>query len=97
MKIQFRQSGGFAGLTRGCTIDTSRLSPADASELEKLTRASTHSPGVSDSGADMIQYTIEIDDKGQRRSLLVDDMTLTPELAPLVDFLMQHAKPESPT
>ena len=97
MKIQFRQSGGFAGLTRSCKLDTASMSPADAGQLESMARASTKSPGVSTTGADMICYEIEITDGGRKRKLIVDDMTLTAELAPLVEYLTQQAKPQAPS
>ncbi len=36
LKLQFRQSGGFAGLLRGVDLDLARLDPADAARLRAL-------------------------------------------------------------
>jgi hypothetical protein len=46
MKVWFEESGGYAGLLRGCEIDTSALPPEKAKELEQLVKAS----GISASG-----------------------------------------------
>ncbi len=35
MKVTFQQSGGFAGLIRGCILDTDSLPPGDAEALDR--------------------------------------------------------------
>lgn len=92
MKIQFRQSGGYAGLIRGCDLDTSTLSKSEATQIEQLASAAQATAPTS-SGADLTCYEIEITDGRRKKSLTLDDMSLTEETAPLVELLAQHAKP----
>ena len=92
MKIQFRQSGGFAGLIRGCDLDTKTLNKSEAEHIERLASAAK-SPAATPTGADLTSYEIEITDGGRKKKLTLDDMSLTAETAPLVELLAQHAKP----
>ena len=43
MRIQFERSGGFAGVTRKASIDTTRLPPAEKAQLETLANAMVQS------------------------------------------------------
>ena len=36
MKVSFRQSGGYAGLLRGCELDTAAMESAEAHKLKQL-------------------------------------------------------------
>ncbi len=46
MRVKFLQSGGVVGAVRGCELDSARLAPDDARELESLVRDS----GITESG-----------------------------------------------
>ena len=39
LRIRYVQSGGFAGLTRGCTLDAAALAPAGAAVLKRWVQA----------------------------------------------------------
>ncbi len=94
MKIQFRQSGGFAGLVRGCELDTTKLVKTEAARIEELA-AAVQATVANAGGADLTCYEIEITDGRRKKSLKLDDMSLTEETAPLVELLAQRAKPVS--
>ena len=92
MKIQFRQSGGVAGLMRGCDLDTTKLSKSEAEQLKRLASAAQSLVSTT-TGADLTCYEIEITDGSRKKTLTLDDMSMTAETAPLVELLAQRAKP----
>jgi hypothetical protein len=97
MKISFRQSGGFAGLFKGCDLDTEQMPAHEAATLESLVEQSRlpdsiteHTPQARDIG----HYVITIDAGGHVRRASVDDQTLPESARPLLRFLLQRAKPQ---
>lgn len=95
MKLHYRQSGGFAGLIRGCVLDTQKLSLSEAKTIEEIAKGCTHSPGLSEvGGGDLIRYELEISVGDQRPfQILADDATITAELVPLIEVLDRYSKP----
>jgi hypothetical protein len=95
MLVKFRQTGGFAGLSRGCDLDSAALSPSDAAELERLVRAAglDKLKSARGPGADRQQYEIEVHDGARRVAATFDDSALTDPVAALVAFLKARAKP----
>lgn len=92
MKLRFRQSGGFAGLERGCEVAVASLAP----ELRRLVdQAMAHAAGQSSppGGADITQYSLAVDAPGDSREVRFDDATLPPALAPLLAHLTAASKP----
>jgi len=95
MRIQFERSGGFAGITRKASVDTSRLPPAEKAQLEALANAVDFAripppkPGPS---ADRFQYRLTISDGGQRKTASFADGQVTPEMRPLLDRLLELAR-----
>ena len=99
LKVTFEQSGGFAGLLKGCVLDADAL-PADAgAELRRLVAASgldVSREDLSCGARDRRQIAITIDRGGERVEIVCDD-GCTPEGArPLVAFLAARAKPVRP-
>ena len=99
LRVSFEQSGGFAGLVKGCVLDAGTL-PADvAAELRSLVASSglDASSEVHSRGAcDRRQYAITIDRGGKCVEIVCDD-GCTPETArPLVAFLAARARPQRP-
>ena len=98
MRIQITMEGGFAGLSRSDTIDTSTLSPKEASELEGLIRsarffeqpARANAPPAG--AADYRQYTITIEDGGRRHTVVATDPINDAALQSLVRQVQAHAK-----
>jgi len=97
MKVTFNQSGGFAGLVKGCELDTATLAPDAARELERLIRGSGLSSSVkrlSDTARDLHQYEITIEDSDGKVELLFDDSTVPQSASPLLGFLKKHTRPK---
>ena len=97
MKIRFDQSGGYAGLLRGCEIDSTDLSPEKGEELEQLVKASaisTSGEHLSQSSRDLHQYEITIEDGDSKTSVVFDDETLPQSAKPLIGYLKKCAKPQ---
>ena len=96
MKVRFQQTGGFAGLSRGCELDSGELSRKDAAELERLVAAAaldTVRPSRS-RGADRQQYDLVVQREGAAPlEVRFDDGALSDELARLVAFLRARSKP----
>ena len=96
MKVHFLQSGGYAGLVRGCVFDTAELSPEQSSEIEKLVRES----GLSGSGKffsetqrDLQQYEITIEEGSCHASITFDDASIPSTAKSLIHFLKKNARP----
>jgi hypothetical protein len=97
MKVQFQQSGGFAGIIKGCEFDTAALAPEAARDLEHLIRGSGLSaPGksLSDTGRDFQQYEITIEDGSRKAEFVFDDSTVPQSAKLLLGFLKKHARPK---
>ncbi len=99
LKVTFEQSGGFAGLVKGCVLDADALPADESAELRRLVAASgleTSSKVTSRGARDRRQLAITIDRGGERVAIVCDD-GCTPEGArPLVAFLAARAKPVRP-
>lgn len=99
MIIHFERSGGFAGISTPVTIDSSTLSSGEQDELRdmvytaKFFELPMETP-LPKRGADYYKYKITIEDDGNKRShtIKTNDMTLPPELGPLVDYLESKIK-----
>lgn len=101
MHVHFTVSGGLAylpGLARPADIDSDRLSGADAAELQRLVDAANFfslpskinppHPGA----ADYFQYTVTIEQGGQRHRVEWTDIAEDPGLRELRLFLQAKAR-----
>ena len=99
LKVTFEQSGGFAGLLKGCVIDADALPADESAELRRLVAASGLNVSCEDlsrGARDRRQLAITIERGGERVAIVCDD-GCTPEGArPLVAFLAARAKPVRP-
>ena len=97
MKITFLQSGGFAGMLKGCTIDATDLAPDERQELETLIAASGLTESFdrfSEAGRDLRQYEIVIEQDATVRRIVCDDHSVPEATRPLVAFLSARARPQ---
>jgi Emfourin len=93
-KIRFRQSGGFAGLVRGCDVEFNVLDVADRAALERHARSGP-TPVAPSEARDQIVYEIDIETDAGVRRLEFDETSIPKDLAPLVQALAQRSKPMS--
>jgi hypothetical protein len=102
-EIRFVQSGGFAGLLRGCDVTAADLGAEDRRALERHLHDSGEeaSPraGVASAkgaGRDLVNYEIELETEAGRVRLEFDDSNVPEDLAPLIERLSKRAKPLPP-
>ena len=95
MKVTYRQSGGFAGLTFFCALDTEVLQDEETRNLVSLVeQVQLESICRLDPAACYaIQYEISVESDGQAIHTRYDDSELPPSLLPLVWYLRERAKP----
>lgn len=102
MRVQFVQSGGFAGTIRHCTLDTAQMSAEEARTLESLVRkADLAAPpgaparaGASRAARDLEEYQLSVD--GDTLSVVGDPSTLSPDTKALIAYLKKCARPGLP-
>jgi hypothetical protein len=94
MRILFRQSGGLLGIPREC--DTANLTePAAREAKELLKQAGVHGSlhQTSRSARDAARYELTIIDGNKTKRIVTDDVTLPPQLSPLIELLREHSRP----
>ena len=99
MKIQFRQTGGFAGLTKSGNFDSDSMPEEEAQELAGLVEQADPSKPFQESGsafqgADREQYSIVIEASGKKHALHLTQGSIPDRLRPLVTFLRKRSKYE---
>jgi hypothetical protein len=99
VKVSFLQSGGFAGVTKGCDLDCAALEPGAATELERLVRESgltSSGTSLSAGARDLKRYEIVIEG-GEPGSdpvrVTLDDATIPERARDFVAYLKQRARP----
>jgi len=99
MKVTFQQSGGITGLTRRIELDTATLPAKEAKALQKAVADSdlVEAPAAPAGRArDLMQYEIRVEkDDGAAVTVRLNDSTVTEQIYPLIQFLMDRAKPAS--
>jgi len=96
MLITFMQSGGFAGLVKGCRIDTVALEREERAAVERLVEAAgwTESWQRFSDGRDRLQYDIVIEREAAAVHVECDDSTVPDRAKPLVAWLKDRARPQ---
>ncbi|HEY6546793.1 MAG TPA: protealysin inhibitor emfourin [Vicinamibacteria bacterium] len=96
MKISYRETGGFAGLSRGVELDLESLPPAEARKLQKLVEAACLESGTArgPTGArDLVGYEIVIEKDGVRSVVRFDDASVPESATELLEALQSRARP----
>ena len=99
MRVQYVQSGGSVGVTKGADLDMARLPAEDAHELRNLVKESGLSvahTALSEGSRDLLQHEITIDDGHHKFSVVLDDGTIPPQAKTLVGYLRRRAHPTPP-
>ena len=96
MKVKFGQSGGYAGLRRGCELDTDSLPADEAATLQSLVEQSgilQAKSGRTPTARDLFNYDITIETSQGSHHVSFDDMTMPESVDPLLEYLQDRAKP----
>lgn len=99
MKVTFRQSGGYAGLIRGCELDTNSQPSDEAKRLESLVTESgilRLKDSHMSQATDLLQYEITIETNEGVYHVFLDDMTLPESTIPLIEYLQSQSVPRPP-
>jgi hypothetical protein len=97
MKIYFEQSGGILGIDKKISIDTDYLNPDEAFKLQQLIDDAkffeliTESSEPPQRGADYFEYKITIEAKDRKHHVKTTDITMLPNIGPLIRYLRQKA------
>ncbi len=100
MKIYFKQTGGLTGIDNSISISSDSLDPQEASELQHLVDDANFFNLPSDSaaplrGADYLEYKITIEtNDNKKHSIKTTDLTVSPNVAPLIRYLRRKAVKE---
>ncbi|RLS84010.1 MAG: DUF1353 domain-containing protein [Planctomycetota bacterium] len=97
MRITFMLSGGFAGVVRGCRIDTAGLAAADRVAIEGLVIASglvASFERFAAAARDRKQYDLAIDRAEMFVRVSCDDASLPDPARPLVAELVKRSTPQ---
>jgi len=97
LKINFEQSGGFAGLRFSKVIDSEELAPDKAQQLIQLVEAADFfnlpariaSPRPQ---PDRFQYKLIVMDQGKQHTVTVSEEAISVNLDPLVKWLAEAAR-----
>lgn len=104
MKVSFKQSGGFAGLSQGCALDTEGMPVEEMELLQRLVSESgileAHSTGDQGQGRppvyDCLSYEITVESPQGTRKILLTDPEITEKMVPLLSHLVDRAQPQPP-
>lgn len=97
-QISFRQSGGVAGLIRGCDVDSDELPQEQAAELAELLRQARLDSAERSRPArpDALQFSYRITDESGQREVVLSGADLTPAIEALTQYLQRRSKPCRP-
>ena len=95
--IWFERSGGFTGISTSVEIDSQLLSPDESKELKQLIDQSDFfklgkNDTIQVSMPDQFQYTITIEQQGEKRTVEFSDSTVPDDMRPLLNYLSQKAR-----
>src|ERR1700676_3279526 len=100
MRILFKRSGGFAGISQTKSISTDQMPAEEAQKVTSLVQQAGFFalPPVIEStqpGADRFQYQISVDGEQGAHSVQVDESAVPPSLQPLLDWMKNSARPQA--
>lgn len=94
MRVFFSRTGGFVPLPLRCKLDSEQMEPGEAQKLQRLVDDSgvLSLTSAEVKGNDMHYYTVEVEREGRSHRVRFDQISLPPQLKPLIDYLMAQAK-----
>jgi hypothetical protein len=97
MKVRLVRSGGVAGIRLATEVDAARLPEDGARRLARLVEESgilalPSGPPPGAAGPDRFAYRLTVETEDRERTVEVAEQDVTPELAPLIDWLVSRAR-----
>lgn len=95
MKVNFRKTGGYAPVFEGCEIELDKLPPQEAAQLKDLVLSSKilqQTGKRQEAARHVLLYTFDVEDQGQQNKVTFDQLSVPPEVQPLLDFLLERSK-----
>ncbi len=92
MQIEFKRTGGFAGMRLSASVDTQQLRQDQGARLEKMV-ADVGFFGLPENikpaspTPDRFEYSISVSSAGQAHTVVVSEASVSEELRPLLDYL----------
>ena len=96
MKLRFQQSGGFAGLVRGCEMKMADLPPALSSLVAELQKSGLPKSRGPSALRDGMMCELWLEGPNQKIKFTLQDGETPEELEPLLEFLRSRSKPQAP-
>jgi hypothetical protein len=97
IQIEFRRSGGLAGISLTATTTADQLSDEQAAQLRDLLAAPAPRQPPGDApgqgGADRFQYQLDLDDGQRHRSFAWDESQVPEPIRPVLRALTRLARP----
>jgi hypothetical protein len=92
--VEFRRSGGFAGISLTAATSTDKLTGEHAAQVRDLLAKPEAEPRqAAPGGADRFQYNLRLDDGQHQRAYSWDDSQVPDEVRPLLGELTRMARP----
>jgi len=98
MFISLERSGGFTGIGKVITVDTTKIPQHQAEQLRILLESAnffnlpTYIAADSTPNRDRFQYTITVEDKNKQHAITVGESSIPGNLKPLIDWINCNAK-----
>ena len=101
MKVHFEETGGLAGIGSYASVDSDLLLPKEVSELEQLIKDADFlqlapQSSITSRGADYLKYKITLETDNIKHSISTTDLTMPPNVRPLVRYLRQKVTKKAP-
>lgn len=96
LHIEFRRSGGLAGIPLTTSATSDELPEEHAAQLQALLASADvpqGPPHIAPSGADRFQYQLNLDDGHRHRSFAWDETQVPDEIQPVLGILTRLARP----
>lgn len=96
MKIRYREAGGFAGVSRGCDIDTGTLPEDEARHVAALVEGAALKGGQHEGppeARDLQGYEIVVEGDEGHIVIRFDDATIPKAIDTLLAWLQDRARP----
>jgi hypothetical protein len=95
MKISLTQSGGWANVRFGCSLETGDLPSEDARVVEEIIRGGglVESRASPSSGADLLRYELTVETPDGKKTMTFDDRSKSHDARKVLELLRPSFRP----